>query len=188
MPSARQSQECRLILGLLLFTLTACATHVPHVPAERPDDRNGQWNDTDARVTAEALIQEALDHPWSQRFVQVDGRRPVVMVGTVLNRTHEPLNTQGFVKELERALQHSERVQSVTDAGQRPAVVKPGSQEVKADFVLQGTINALVDELDSKRAISYQVDLELINIASNVKVWLGQKQIKKLVERSKTTL
>ena len=61
-------------------------------------------------------------------------------------------------------------------------------QECGADFMLQGTINSLVDELDSTRAVFYQVDLELVDVASNVKVWQGQKKVKKLVERSKTTL
>ena len=54
--------------------------------------------------------------------------------------------------------------------------------------MLQGTISSLVDELDSTRTFFYQVDLELIDIASNVKVWQGQMKVKKLVERSKTTL
>ncbi|HLC11592.1 MAG TPA: penicillin-binding protein activator LpoB, partial [Candidatus Bathyarchaeia archaeon] len=61
-------------------------------------------------------------------------------------------------------------------------------QEAGADFILQGTINTLVDELEDAKAVVYQVDLELVDIASNVKVWLGQKKVKKLVERSKATL
>ena len=56
-------------------------------PLEAPVDRSGRWNDTDSRLTAEALIKDALDRPWSQRFTQVVGRKPVVVVGTVLNST-----------------------------------------------------------------------------------------------------
>jgi hypothetical protein len=65
--------------------------------------------------------------------------------------------------------------------------VKPLSQASGADFMLQGTINSLVDELDSTRAVFYQVELELLDLASNVKVWQGQKRVKKLVEPNKTT-
>jgi penicillin-binding protein activator len=199
-PKGRQGW---LVLGILMLTLTACSTTVTRVPLEAPIDISGRWNDTDSRLTAEAMIKDALDRPWSQRFAQVAGRTPVVIVGTVLNRTHEHLNTQTFVKDLERALIQSGQVQFVADAGQRQEVrqerldqaqnaradtVKPPGQESGADFMLQGTINSLVDELDSTRAVFYQVDLELIDIASNVKVWLGQKKVKKLVERSKTTL
>lgn len=192
-----------LSLGILLLALSACATTVTRVPLEEPIDLSGRWNDTDSRVTADAMIKDALDRPWAPRFAQMMGREPVVIVGTVLNRTHEHLNTQTFVKDLQQALVNSGQVRFVADAGQRPEVrqerldqtqharpdtVKPAGQEVGADFMLQGTINTLVDEINSTRTIFYQVDLELIDISSNIKVWLGQKKIKKLVERSKTTL
>jgi hypothetical protein len=170
---------------------------------EAPVDLSGRWNDTDSRLTAEALIKDALNRPWSQRFTQLAGRKPAVVVGTVLNRTHEQLNTQTFVKDLERALAQSGQVQFVADAGQRQGgrqehldqaqhartdTGKPAGEGSGADFMLQGTIIGLLDELDSARAVFYQVDLELIDIASNVQVWQGQKKVKKLVERSKTTL
>jgi hypothetical protein len=199
-PKGRQGW---LVLGILMLTLAACSTTVTRVPLEAPIDLSGRWNDTDSRLTAEAMIKDSLERPWSQRFTQMTGRTPVVIVGTVLNRTHEHLNTQTFVKDLERALVQSGQVQFVADAGQRQEVrqerldqaqnaradtVKPPGQESGADFMLQGTINSLVDELNGTRAVFYQVDLELIDIASNVKVWLGQKKVKKLVERSKTTL
>jgi uncharacterized protein (TIGR02722 family) len=198
-----QGRQGWLVLGILTLTLTACSTTVTRVPADAPVDLDGRWNDTDSRLTADALIKDALNHPWSQRFTQVAGRKPVVIVGTVLNRTHEHFDTQTFVKDLERALAQSRQVQLVANAGQRQDVrqehldqaqhtradtAKPTGQESGADFMLQGTINSLVDELDSTRAVFYQVDLELLDIASNVKVWQGQKKIKKLVERSKTTL
>lgn len=192
-----------LLLPLVVLALTACTTQVTRVPLETPIDLSGRWNDTDARVTAEEMIKDALERPWLRRFTQMTRRTPVVIVGTVLNRTHEHLNTQTFVKDLERALVNSGQVQFVTDAGQRQEIrqerleqannaradtVKPAGQELGADFMLQGVINTLVDELDSTKAVFYQVDLELIDLASHVKVWLGQKKIKKLVERSKTSL
>jgi penicillin-binding protein activator len=175
-----KSWQSWLILGIVMLTLTACSTTVTQAPLEASADRSGGWNDTDSRLTAEALVKDALARPWSQRFAQVTGRKPVVTVDTVLNRTQEPLNTQTFVKDLERALAQSGQVQFVT--------AKPAGQEAGADFMLQGTISSLMDELDSTRAIFYQVDLEMIDIVSNVKVWTGQKKVKKVVERSKTTL
>ena len=171
-PKGRQNW---LVLGILLLTLTACSTTGTRVSPEAPVDLSGRWNDTDSRLTAEAMVKDALGGPWPQRFSQLMGRTPVIVVGSVLNRTHEQLNTQTFVKDLERALMQS-------------GTVKPLGQESGADFMLQGTINSLVDELDSTRAVFYQVDLELVDVASNVKVWQGQKKVKKLIERSKTTL
>jgi hypothetical protein len=198
-----KGQQNWLVLGILMLTLTACSTTVRRAPVETSGDLSGRWNDTDSRLTADALIKDALNRPWSQRFTQLTGRTPAVVVGTVLNRTHEQLDTQTFVKDLERALAQSGQVQFVADAGQRQGgrqehldqtphartdTVKPTGEASGADFRLQGTIISLMDELESARAVSYQIDLELIDIASNVQVWQGQKKVKKFVQRSKTTL
>jgi penicillin-binding protein activator len=175
MQTSPKGRQHWLVLGICLLTLTACSTTGTRVPPEAPVGISGRWNDTDSRLTAQAMVKEALGSPWPQRFSQLMGRTPVVTVGTVLNRTHEQLNTQTFVQDLERALMQS-------------GTVKPLGQEAGADFMLQGTINSLVDELDSTRAVFYQVDLELIDMASNVKVWQGQKKVKKFVKPNKTTL
>lgn len=200
---ARDLLSWLLVSGLLAVGLTACETQGTRIPQAAGAELSSGWSDTDARVTAETMIQEALEGPWLQRFTQFAGRSPVVSVGTVLNRTHAYLNTQTFIKELQRAIASSSKVQFAADAGQRqevrqeraeqgqnvrPDTVKPAGQELGADFILQGSMQAVVDELGNTTAIYYQVDLELLDIASNVKVWVGQKRIKKLVERSKTTL
>ena len=46
-----------LILGILMLTLTACSTTVTQAPLEASADLSGRWNDTDSRLTAEALSQ-----------------------------------------------------------------------------------------------------------------------------------
>ena len=57
-------------------------------------------------------------------------------------------------------------------------------QEIAADFMLQGTINSIVDAVDGEQARFYQIDLTLIELGSNKKVWVGQKKIKKTIEKS----
>ena len=192
-----------LVLGILIVTLTACSTQGTLGSGEASSDLSGPWNDATARLTAEAMVKDALDSPWSQRYAQLAGRKPTVMVGMVLNRTDEYLNTQSFMKDLERALMQSKQVQFVADTGQRQEVRqerleqapnvrasagKPPGQESGADFMVQGTIHTLVDERDSSTLLFYQVDLEILDIAGNVKVWQGQRKIKKVSEGSKTTL
>lgn len=195
MQTASQRPPSWFVLGCVLLALTACATTGPEEVSTRHTEL-GHWNDTDARATAEALMTEALEHPWSQRFTQMAGHVPVVIVGPVVTHTHAELNPQTFMHTIERALSQSGRVRFVPDTGEpqpskraaRPEAVPLTRQEVGADFVVQGSIQSLVDELEESRTILYQVDLEIIDIASNIRVWLGQKTVKKVVERSKTTL
>ena len=52
--------------------------------------------------------------------------------------------------------------------------------------MLKGSINTIVDELANRKVVFYQVDLEMIDLEKNLKVWLGQKKIKKFIERSRS--
>ena len=51
--------------------------------------------------------------------------------------------------------------------------------------MLQGAINSILDTKKGKTLRFYQVELELTDMESNEKVWIGQKKIKKLVKKSK---
>ena len=180
------SRQRWLVLSLVVLALTACATNVTQGPTDAPVAISGGWNDATTRVTAEAMVKEALKQPWQERFTKFTGRAPVVSVGPVVNRTAEPLNTETFAKDLERALANSGQVQFVANTGPRQEdnpranTAKPAGQEGGADFMLQGAVSTLVDERDSTRSGVYQVDLELVDLASNVQVWQGQRRIKKL--------
>ena len=57
--------------------------------------------------------------------------------------------------------------------------------ESGADFMLQGGIKSNTDASGGKAVKFYQIDLELINVESNEKVWIGSKEIKKYVKKNK---
>jgi len=50
--------------------------------------------------------------------------------------------------------------------------------------MLKGVISTQNDSFDGQAVKFYQVDLELINLETNEKVWLDSKKIKKLVEQA----
>jgi uncharacterized protein (TIGR02722 family) len=165
-------------------------------------DLSGRWNDTDSRLVAEEMIQDCLSRPWLKQFkADHSGKNPVVIVGTVLNPSHEHINTQVFVKNLERALINSGQVDFVASKEERKELreekadmlegftdaetAKSISEETGADFMLKGTMNSVKDEVKGKYVILYQANLELIHLESNKKAWIGEKQIKKYVKRAK---
>ena len=57
-------------------------------------------------------------------------------------------------------------------------------QEAGADYMMQGTINTIIDAAGDTSVKYYQVDLRLINMHNNVISWVGQKKIKKIVQQS----
>jgi PBP1b-binding outer membrane lipoprotein LpoB len=65
---------------------------------------------------------------------------------------------------------------------------KSMGKEIGADFMLIGGINTIIDAAGGTSVRFYQVELELINLETNEKVWIGQKKIKKVVEQSRFRL
>jgi uncharacterized protein (TIGR02722 family) len=192
----------KIILFFILSTFIAsCAgPKVSRVGTDTVTDLSGRWNDTDSRLVAEEMVKDALSRPWIDNYTKKHGKQPTVIVGTVLNRSHEHINVQTFTKDLERELTNSGRVQFVAGRGEREEIreervdqaqhakdetVKGPGKEIGADYMLKGTINTILDEAKGTKVIFYQVDLELIDIGKNIKVWFGQKKIKKVIERSR---
>ena len=74
-------------------------TKVTRVDTGIVTDLSGRWNDTDSQMVAEAMVKEALANPWLGNFTKGKNREPVVIVGTVLNKSHEHINVQTFVSD-----------------------------------------------------------------------------------------
>jgi uncharacterized protein (TIGR02722 family) len=182
-------------------TIPACAgTKVTRVDTSVATDLSGRWNDTDSRLVAEAMVKEALGSPWLEGYRRSNGRQPVVVVGGILNRSHEHINVQTFVTDLSRELTNSQQVMFVAGKGEREDIreerreqavharedtQKAPGKEVGADYMMRGNISTILDESEGVKAVFYQVDLELIDLENNVKSWFGQKKIKKVVERKR---
>lgn len=188
------------LLGVLLvLELVGCApTRVQRVDERTVIDLSGKWNDTDAQMVADAMIGECLSRPWRGRFVDSTGRLPVVVVGTVFNKTDEHIDADVFIHNLERELLNRNEVRFVSAGAMRdelraerqsqqefasPQTRKRLREELGADFILQGTITKIEDMEGRKRVYFYQVDLELTSIETTEKVWIGQKPLKKFVTK-----
>jgi hypothetical protein len=184
----------------MLLCAGCASTSVSRVDAASVTDLSGRWNDTDSRMVAEGMIKDALSQPWLSNYTNATKRPPVVIVGTIANRSHEHINVQTFISDLERELTNSGRVTFVAGRGEREEVreerrdqaanslestQKAPGKEIGADYILRGSISTIEDEAEGTKAIYYQVDLEMVDLANNVKSWFGQKKIKKVVERKR---
>ena len=189
---------------LTAFGLSACVNvNVQRTAADQQTDLSGRWNDTDARLVAEEMIDDALRRPWLERFADEQAREPVVIVGRVRNLSEEHIDTTTFIKDIERELINSGTVRFVASAQERDALrderldqqeqasaetLSRLGEETGADFMLQGTIASTIDAIEGQRSIFYQINLELISIETNEKVWIGEKEIKKLITRRRSRL
>ncbi len=195
-----------LFLGLGLVSLVVVAGCGKEKKVTRVDpgtaiDLSGRWNDTDSKLVAETMVKDMVNRPWLDKFTGTHGREPVVIVGTILNNSHEHIDVGTFVTDLQREMTNSQKVLFVASKSEREEIraerkeqavysredtqKRPG-QEFGADFMMKGTIATILDESAGTKAIYYQVDLDLIDLENNVKSWYGQKKIKKVVERKRT--
>jgi len=189
-----------LVFFSLVFTTCSSAPKVTRTDASAVIDLSGKWNETDSRLVSEEMIPDCLSRPWLQEYVSRTNKKPVVLVGTIKNKSYEHIAIETFINDLQRELVNSGRVSFVAESDIRAAMrdekydqtrfaseetMKEMGKEIGADFMLFGSINAILDQIEGKRVMFYQIDLELINIETNEKVWLGQKKIKKLIERNK---
>jgi len=186
---------------LALVAVSACSTTVERLDLKEAKDLSGAWNDTDSRLVSEEMIRDSLSRAWLQEWSA--GRRPTVIVGEVRNLSHEHINVNTFTLDVERALINSGKVDFVATKTERKGIREerkdqdiharedtrnPMGKELGADFILTGTINTIVDPSGSTQVRFYQVNMTLTSLADNRKVWVGQKEIRKLVTRSKLRL
>ncbi len=181
-----------LILGLTL----GCGggKTVTRLDTASVTDLSGKWNDTDSRLVAEEMIADCLSRAWLQSFAVAKSTKPVVTVGTIRNETSEHIAMGTFIADFERELINSAQIRFVAAKEQRSEVreerweqqefasketAKRLREELGADFILQGAIKTITDQEGKDRVVFYQTDLEMINIESMEKVWIGSKKIKK---------
>jgi penicillin-binding protein activator len=187
-----------IIAALFIF---GCAPtrNVSRIQVDETTDLSGRWNDTDSRLTAEAMIKDVLSRPWLSDFKMDQEKRPTVIVGTIRNKSSEHIPVDLFIKDIEKELINSGEVRFVASSAQRDEIrqerldqqsnasletAKQLANETGADFMLQGSIDTIEDSFEGKKAMYYQVNLELIDLEKNTKEWVGDKKIKKLIEQS----
>ena len=181
---------------VLIILLAGCQRRVTRLDTTTTYDLSGRWNDSDSRLVAREMVDDVLGRPWLARFEAREDRRPVLIVADVRNRTHEHIDSETFMRNMERELLNSGMVRLVQgrefrelvreERGDQQAFASPETmaqwqRELGADYMFTGTINSIVDQQGRQRVVFYQVNIELTDMETNEKVWIGEKQIRKLI-------
>lgn len=190
------------VLCASALALVACSggKKVTRIESDSVTDLSGKWNDTDSRLVAEEMIQDCIARPWYDKLLKnKNGELPTVVIGSVRNKSHEHINVETFVKDMQRALINSGKVDFVANAEERGELRaelasqsgnateetrKEAGQEIGADLMLTGSLNSIVDQEGGEQVVFYQIDLQLVDIQTHKTVWIGDKKIKKYMSRS----
>lgn len=192
-----------IILSICTLALfSSCASYsVDRISENENIDLSGNWNDTDIRIVTSALIDQCLSSQWINNYrIKNIGNYPTVIVGRISNKSSEHLDTTIISKKVEVALVNSGQVRTVADFDNKDLVraekldqqynassetAAELGEEYGADYMLQGSVKINVDQIGGKMVKTYYVDLELVDIESNIKVWLGSDTVKKYISMPK---
>jgi uncharacterized protein (TIGR02722 family) len=187
-----------VIVLMVAGSFVSCSHKVTRIDPGEQVDLSGRWNNTDSRLVAEEMIKSILAEKWVGEHQEAHGgQRPVVIVGFVTNKSHEHIEAETFVNDVEQSFIKSGRVRLVQGGKKRDELraekadqqtnasvssMKKFGLEQGADYILQGSINSIVDSQKRRKVVYYQINLELTNIQSNEVVWIGDKKIAKYVK------
>jgi uncharacterized protein (TIGR02722 family) len=121
-------------------------------------------------------------------------RPPIVMVTKLQNKTSEHIDTQNIMDMVRVELSRGGRVAFV-DKEARDDVAEeynyqnsgmvsdttkkgPGGQ-VGADFIINGRLDSIVQEVGKDKSVYYKVTLNMTNLKTNLVVWSDYKQLRK---------
>ena len=186
---------------LLWGCASAPVRHVTRVDATSETDLSGDWNDTDARMTSNAMIEQCFVSPWLTRFTEMQKRAPRIRVRGITNMSNEHIDAQVFVKSIERAMINSGKVRVLAQEGSELNAIRreqndsaSGLQsdssavsvanESGADFVVAVRIASIDDSLGGHRVKFYKISFELIDPSTGEKSWIGDHEIKKFVDQA----
>jgi uncharacterized protein (TIGR02722 family) len=155
---------------------------------------NDQWSETDMQKTVESLVASMISHP----IIANAKTPPVVMVTQLQNKTSEHIDTQSVMDMVRVDLMKTGKVsfidkearQDISDeynyqnSGMVESTTKkgPGGQ-VGADYIVNGRLDSIVQEVGKDKTVYYKITLNLTNIKTSVVNWTDQKQIRKVYRK-----
>ena len=143
---------------------------------------NDQWSESDMQNAVKTLVASAIQHP----TIAAAKTPPVVIVTRLQNKTSEHIETQSITDMITVELMKTGKTQFV-DAAAREDIAKEyeyqGSgmvsggtrkgkgQQVGADFIMNGRIDSIVQEVGKDKTIYYKVTLNMTNLSTGLIVW-----------------
>jgi len=187
-----------LLLAILMVTSQALISCSPKAFTKGEYDENveeenllnDRWSETDMQKTVKSLVKSMVKH----RSISEAQRPPIVMVTKLQNKTSEHIDTQSIMDMVRVELTNSGRIAFVDKAAREDIAAEYEYQDsgmvsgetkktmggqIGADYILNGRLDSIVQQVGKKKTVYYKVTLNLTNLKTSVIAWTGQKQIRK---------
>ncbi len=161
---------------------------------QNENNLNDRWSETDMQNVVESLVKSMLGH----RAIAKAPKPPLVMVTQLQNKTTEHIDTQSVMDMVRVELSKTGDVQFIDKEAredikgeydyQNSGMVAeeskkgPGGQ-AGADYIINGRLDSIVQEVGKDKTVYYKVTLNLTNLKTGVIVWTDNKQMRKLFKK-----
>lgn len=192
-----------IILMSLSFVLNGCGPKVftrgDYDDVQKENLLNDRWSETDMQKSVQELVASMLNH----RAIKKATKPPLVMVTNLQNKTSEHIDTQSVMDMVRVELQKSGDVEFIDKEARKDikdeydyqgsGIVSeetkkgPGGQ-IGSDYILNGRLDSIVQEVGSDKTVYYKITLNLTNLKTGVIVWTDHKQIRKVFEKKRISM
>ncbi len=183
-----------LLAGLALFGLASCQTRTTYEDPEGTEVLSTDFSYTDLMAIAQDMVDSFLGtNVWGEE-------RPRIVMGGVVNRTDQHIDTQNItdtirtaliqsgkftvlasdqgIAELEKELEYQQ-----SGAVDQAAAVELGKQ-LGAEYVLYGRFTNLREKRGDVESVWYKFTLNAVNVQTRQIVWADEKILRKREEKS----
>jgi uncharacterized protein (TIGR02722 family) len=181
------------LLALAMGGLTACTT-VKYGDAQAVETTNTDFGSTDLHLIATKMVDSLLASGFTVQNT-ANGKRPVVYVNTVTNKTDEHIDTESVTDSISTELLKSglyrfvdpTQVSNVraqlnfqnNDALANPATAIHFGQMTGAQYMLYGNLAGIDKRNGNNQDVYYKFTLRLLNLQSGLIEWMDEKEIRK---------
>ena len=192
-----------MVLGLILVSISACGPKAfvkgTYDDPQRENLLNDQWSETDMQNSVKTMVDSLVAH----NSISNAKKMPIVMVTNLQNKTSEHIDTQNIMDMVRVELTNSGKVAFVDKEAredisneygyQNSGVVSeetkkgPGGQ-IGADFIINGRLDSIVQEVAKEKTVYYKLTLNLTNLKTGIIAWTNHKEIRKAYKKKSVGL
>jgi penicillin-binding protein activator len=192
--------KCRL-LGAFLVACTGvfmsgCASTVRYGDATSVQALSTDFSSTDLQTISAKMVDSMLSFP--PIIEATSQRRPVLVVGSIKNRTTRWIDGKAITDTITSKLILSGKFRFVDRSTDRevidelktqqeggltnPNKAKQFGQQEAAEYIITGDFIDISQEARGKRDVYYKFTLSLRNLQTGIVEWKDEKEIRKLVD------
>lgn len=161
---------------------------------KRENLMNDQWSETDMQEAVSSMVESMIKHT-----AITDAKKiPTVMTTQLQNKTSEHIDTQSIMDMVRVDLTNSGKVQFIDKEAredisdeykyQNSGMVsgetkKSAGGQIGADFIINGRLDSIVQEVGKDKSVYYKLTLNLTNLKTGLVAWTNYKQIRKVFKK-----